>query len=198
MKEIEEIFLLKADVKMVKKLTVKSLDKKLHDMSEDELIHLIMNLYISNQFVEQSVNLKILGDTYGDQLLNTYKKKLNKTFNSRRGLSLENAQQVLLEFRNVCLNDCGRLYRELALYFAECATEFTMNYGDMSEDFYEALANAYNGATVAASNNKELYEMWKYRLKNILHNLEDVIWQIEDEIYEAYYSIPWALEENDE
>ena len=73
-----------------------------------------------------------------------------------------------------------------------------MNYGDMSEDFYEALANAYNGATVAASNNKELYEMWKYRLKNILHNLEDVIWQIEDEIYEAYYSIPWALEENDE
>ena len=94
---------------MVKKLTVKSLDKKLHDMSEDELIHLIMNLYISNQFVEQSVNLKILGDTYGDQLLNTYKKKLNKTFNSRRGLSLENAQQVLLKFRNVCLNDCGRL-----------------------------------------------------------------------------------------
>lgn len=182
---------------MVKKLTVKSLGKKLHDMSEDELIHLIMNLYISNQFVEQSVNLKILGDTYGDQLLNTYKKKLNKIFNSRRGLSLENAQQVLLEFRNVCLNDCGRLYGELALYFAECATEFTMTYGDMREDFYEALLNAYYDATVAASNNKELYEMWKYRLKNILHNLEDVIWQIEDEIYEAYYSIPWALEENE-
>ena len=195
---ITETILLKGDVKMVKKLTVKSLDKKLHDMSEDELIHLIMNLYISNQFVEQSVNLKILGDTYGNQLLNTYKKKLNKIFNSRRGLSLENAQQVLLEFRNVCLNDCGRLYGELALYFAECATEFTMNYGDMNDDFYEALLNAYYDATVAASNNKELYEMWKYRLKSILHNLEDVIWQIEDEIYEAYYSIPWALEENDE
>ena len=44
MKEIEEIFLLKADVKMVKKLTVKSLDKKLHDMSEDEIPALVANI----------------------------------------------------------------------------------------------------------------------------------------------------------
>jgi hypothetical protein len=35
-----------------------------------------------------------------------------------------------------------RFYGDLALYFAECATDFTMSYGDIDEDFYDALGDA--------------------------------------------------------
>ena len=54
---------------MSKKLTEKSLEKKLHNMGTEELIQIIMSLYRSNKSVEQGINLQIVGDTYGNELL---------------------------------------------------------------------------------------------------------------------------------
>ena len=34
-------------------------------------------------------------------------------------------------FADVCIGDNSRWYGDLALYFAECATDFTMSYGDI-------------------------------------------------------------------
>lgn len=51
---------------MSKKLTEKSLEKKLHNMGTEELIQIIMSLYRSNKSVEQSINLQIIGDAYHD------------------------------------------------------------------------------------------------------------------------------------
>ena len=45
-------------------------------------------------------------------------------------------------FADVCIGDNSRWYGDLALYFAECATDFTMSYGDIDEDFYDALGDA--------------------------------------------------------
>ena len=44
---------------MSKKLTEKSLEKKLHNMGTEELIQIIMSLYRSNKSVEQSINLQL-------------------------------------------------------------------------------------------------------------------------------------------
>lgn len=51
-----------------------------------------------------------------------------------------------------------RWYGDLALYFAECATDFTMGYGDIDEDFYDALGDAYHDAVVIASKEEQLYK----------------------------------------
>ena len=87
---------------MSKKLTEKSLEKKLHNMGTEELIQIIMSLYRSNKSVEQSINLQIIGDAYGNELLEKYKKRIYKIFNPsdivRMGFSIDTAQQVLAEF----------------------------------------------------------------------------------------------------
>ena len=54
---------------MSKKLTEKSLEKKLHNMGTEELIQIIMSLYRSNKSVEQSINLQIIGDAYHDAIV---------------------------------------------------------------------------------------------------------------------------------
>ena len=186
---------------MVKKLTEKSLEKKLYKMSIEELIQMIMSLYRSNKSVEQSINLQMLGDAYGNELLEKYKKRLYKIFNPsdivRTGFSLDNAQQILSEFADACVNDMGRWYGDLALYFAECATDFTMSFGDIDEDFYEALGDAYHDAVEAASENEELYKLWKDRLESVLHDLAGFGWGMGDYICEEYYSIPWIEEDNE-
>lgn len=52
------------------------------------------------------------------------------------GFSIDTAQQVLAEFADICVNDNGKWYGDLALYFAEFATDFTLGYGDIDEDSY--------------------------------------------------------------
>ncbi len=77
------------------------------------------------------------------------------------GFSIDTAQQVLAKFADICVNDNGKWYGDLALYFAECATDFTLGYGDIDEDFYEVLGDAYHEAIVAAGQDEELYKLWK-------------------------------------
>ena len=40
---------------------------------------------------------------------------------------------VLSDFSDICGD--SRWYGDLALYFAECATDFTMSYGDIAQNF---------------------------------------------------------------
>lgn len=186
---------------MPRKLTEKALKKKLQDMDQEALIQLVLDLYQSNKSVEQSINLRLVGEAYGNELLEKYKKKLRKVFDPsnviRAVFSPQKAQQILSEFAAVCANDSGRWYGDLALYFAECATDFTMDCGDMDEAFYDALTDAYHDAIVAASEHEELYELWKDRLEGIFHNFDGFGWGMGEDIAEEYYSLPW-LEDDEE
>lgn len=182
---------------MAKKLTEKSLVKKLNTMNQEELVKIISDLFKTNKSVEARLNLIILGDEYGSELLEKYKEQLYKIFNPsnivRTGFSLERAQMMLADFANIC--GSGRWYGDLALYFAECATDFTMSYGDINEKFYDTLGDAYHDAVAAASEDEELYKLWKDRLEYIYHEFSGFGWGMDDYITGEYYSIPW-IEEN--
>lgn len=184
---------------MAKKLTEKALIKKLDGMNLEELKKIIIDLYKCNKSVEEGMSLLLLGEEYGSILLEKYKKRMYKIFNPtdivRTGFSLESAQMVLSDFADVCVNDNGRWYGDLALYFAECATEFTMSYGDMEEDFYDALGDAYHDAVVIASEDKDLYKLWENRLEQILHEFSGFGWGMEDFIADEFCSIPWIKED---
>lgn len=183
---------------MAEKLTEKTLVKKLESLSKKELQDIIVNFYKTNKSVEAGLSFMILGEDYGNELLEKYKKQLYKIFNPsdivRTGFSLERAQMVLSDFACVCEGDDGRWYGDLALYFAECAMDFTMCYGGIDEDFYDALGDAYHDAVIIASGDKQLYQLWKNRLEMILHNASGIGWGMDDFIAGEYYSIPWVEE----
>lgn len=182
---------------MAKKLTEKALVKKLNTMNQEELVKIISDLFKTNKSVEARLNLLILGDEYGNELLEKYKKQLYKIFNPsnivRTGFSLDRAQMVLSDFADIC--DSGRWYGDLALYFAECATDFTMNYGDINEKFYDSLGDAYHDAVAVASEDEDLYKLWKDRLEYIYHEFSGFGWGMDDYITGEYYSIPWIEED---
>ena len=139
-------------------------------------------------------------DAYGNELLEKYKKRIYKIFNLSdivcMGFSIDTAQQVLAEFADIYVNDNGKWYGDLALYFAECATDFTLGYGDIDEDFYEVLGDAYHDAIVAAGQDEELYKLWKDRPESVLHDFVGFGWGMEEYICEEYYSLPWIQEDN--
>lgn len=181
----------------MKKLTEKALVKNLNTMNQEELVKIISDLFKTNKSVEAKLNLMILGDEYGSKLLEKYKKQLYKIFNPsnivRTGFSLERAQRVLSDFEDIC--GSGRWYGDLALYFAECATDFTMSYGDINEKFYDALGDAYHDAVATASEDEKLYKLWKDRLEYVYHEFSGFGWGMDIYITEEYYSIPWLEED---
>lgn len=128
-------------------------------------------------------------------LLEEYKKKLDKVFDFsycvRRGFSLDKAEHILFEFKTVC-PDHERWQGELALHYAELATDLAVTIVDMDDEFYDSLISAYEEATVAASDDQALFNAWKNRLKSIINNLidtcEDVAFSLED----SYINIPWV------
>ena len=178
---------------MAKKLTEKALVKKLNAMDKEELAALISDLFKTNKTVEARVSLLFLGEEYGNALLEKYKKQLYKIFFPsnivRTGFSLERARQILSEFADMCGD--GRWYGDFALYFAECATDFTMSYGDINEKFYDALGDAYHDAIAIAGEHEELYHLWKDRLEYIYHEFSGFGWGMDDYITEEYCSLPW-------
>lgn len=182
---------------MAKKLTEKALLKKLNTMDKEELVTIISDLYKTNKTAEARLNLLFLGEEYGNALLEKYKKQLYKIFNPsnivRTGFSLQKAQQILSDFADMCGD--GRWYGDLALYFAECATDFTMSYGDINEEFYDALGDAYRDAVTIARRDEEMYKLWKDRLEYIYHEFSGFGWGMDDFITEEYYSMPWVLED---
>ena len=182
---------------MAKKLTEKALLKKLNTMDKEELVTIISDLYKTNKTAEARLNLLFLGEEYGNALLEKYKKQLYKIFNPsnivRTGFSLEKAQQILSDFADMCGD--GRWYGDLALYFAECATDFTMSYGDINEEFYDALGDAYRDAVTIARRDEEMYKLWKNRLEYIYHEFSGFGWGMDDFITEEYYSLPWVEED---
>jgi len=182
---------------MAKKLTEKALLKKLNTMDKEELVTIISDLYKTNKTAEARLNLLFLGEEYGNALLEKYKKQLYKIFNPsnivRTGFSLEKAQQILSDFADMCGD--GRWYGDLALYFAECATDFTMSYGDINEEFYDALGDAYRDAVTIARRDEKMYKLWKDRLEYIYHEFSGFGWGMDDFITEEYYSMPWVLED---
>jgi hypothetical protein len=186
-------------MKMAKKMTEKALAKKLDKMEKEELTKLIIDLYKSNKTAEQAINLLLNGDDYGKELLDKYKNKLYKIFNPkdivRTGFSTKEAKNVLKEFSDVCAYNNGRWYGDLSLYYAECATEFTMCYGDIDDEFYDALGDSYHDAVVIAAGNKELYELWQERLEKVMDDMSDFGWGMDTYISDEYFSIPWVDEE---
>lgn len=98
---------------MPKKLTEKALKKKLQDMDRETLIQLVLDLYRSDKSVEQSINLRLVGEAYRD-------------------------------------------------------------------------------AVVAASEDEELYKLWKDRLEGVLHAFDGFGWGMGEYISDAYYLLPWV------
>lgn len=184
---------------MVKKLTKTQLEKKLLEMSREELAKIIVEQLSTNKALEEKLNLVIMGDAYGRTLLEKYKKQMYRIFNSsgavRTGSLLEKADRILDDFLSIC--GYGRWYGDLALYFAECATDFTMSYGDMNEKFYDSLAKAYEVAVNTACEDESLYKMWKKRIDYVYDELHDFAWGMDIIIPEIYYTLPWIEGESE-
>lgn len=74
---------------------------------------------------------------------------------------------------------------DLMLFYVECGTQFTCSYGDIDEDFYTELENAFEDLLIFLKENKEtnLLDTYKYRINALVKEADDCVgWGYPDQL----------------
>lgn len=117
-------------------MTLTELKKQLKTLSQAELIGLLCKVYKDSKQAQALIDVALCGDVAEQTLLPAYKKRVHDAFWGRQ-YSLKKARDAVLAFSRIAQN--AENAAELMLYHVECGVDFTCEYGDIDEPFYESV-----------------------------------------------------------
>ena len=173
----------------MKKLTGAALKKRLRECSQGELVDLVQRLYEAVPEASDFINVEYDDGGYADDLLQKAKKQVRHEFFPDRGFgrcSLSKAKDVIRSFGHVCKDPA--LYLDLQLYYVECGIEFTNEYGDIDERFYNSMESVYRNviATLINLEDEVLTSRFRNRLKAAVDDAKNTGWGFCDGLYDDY------------
>ena len=79
---------------------------------------------------------------------------------------------------------------ELMIYYVECGNKFTLDYGDINENFYDSLIEMYKKAVnLVYKIPKMKQEPFRKRLKKLLESADGIGWGYHDGLCDLYYEV---------
>ena len=162
-------------------------------MEHSELSELILGIYKTNDKVKEILNVKFVGEKYQEELLESYKEKMFAEFfpkNMRKIPSFKLAKAMITEFKSV---GNFEMVLDLMLYYVECGTDFTNQFGDIDGPFYDRLCTVY-GQFIDQLNLKEtedLYMKFKERIESLISSSSGIGWGYGDFIYDKSFELNW-------
>jgi len=172
------------------KATWSAVKSALSGSDREALLGLIKDLYglsaSNKQFVDTQLRL-------GLDPLAPYKKVVAECISpdvfsrSRKPIQIAKAKKAISDYQKAARDDRGEL--DLMIHFVECGNQFTLDYGDIDEDFYDALVNMYVRAVKLA---KALpfpeSRSFRDRLRALAVSSEPIGWGYHDSLCDAYRS----------
>jgi hypothetical protein len=124
-----------------------ALKRELQGLTKEQLVEQILDMYDKSKAVKEFYDF-YLNPKNEKSLVEKYKKIIYKEFNLKNpmvaGLKFSVAKRAIADFRSLQPSHEG--LADLMLYLPECACEFTANYGDMTQQFYDATCNNFHKA----------------------------------------------------
>jgi len=162
----------------------RDLKKELAEYDKKMLIGLISELYDKNKSVREYLDYFLKPDE--NEVLQTYKTKVNEAFYPRRGVgyNLAAGKKAISDFRK--LKPSADALIELMLYYSECGVQFTKDYGDINESFYLSIERAFRDSLGLIDNNK-LHNKFKDKAFKIYQNSENTGWGFNETLGDFYY-----------
>jgi AICAR transformylase/IMP cyclohydrolase PurH len=124
-----------------------ALKKELSNLSKEQLVEQILDLYDKNKSVKEFYNF-YLNPRNEKDLAAKYKKIIRKEFNVENPMrgteKFSVAKRAVSDFKD--LQPSPEALADVMLYLPESACELTYCYGDFSEQFYNAAYNNFKAA----------------------------------------------------
>jgi hypothetical protein len=124
-----------------------ALKRELQGLTKEQLVEQILDMYDKSKAVKEFYDF-YLNPKSERQLVEKYKKVVRGEFSLKdpmgAGLKFSVAKRAIADFRSLQPSHEG--LADLMLYLPECACEFTANYGDMTQQFYDTTCNNFHKA----------------------------------------------------
>jgi len=164
-----------------------ALKKHLQSLPKEQIIEQVLELYESYKPVKEyftfylNPNEEGMFEKYKTLIVNEFYPK-TKSFNPKTRFSV--AKKAIADFSK--LKPSPELIGDLMVTFVENACQFTFDFGDMWEQYYDSTATNFN-LTLKFLHKNKLLENFKLRMENCVKYAEPCGYGFADEIRDLYY-----------
>jgi len=125
-----------------------TLKKELQQLTKEQLVEQILDLYDKNKSVKKYYDF-YLNPKNEKELVEKCKKMIRKEFFANNAIGIGQlrfsvCKKIIAEFKE--LTPSPEALADVMLFLPECACEFTYDYGDMTEQYYNAAYNNFAAA----------------------------------------------------
>ena len=115
------------------------------DLNQKQLLKLVADLY---RFSKENQTFFHARFGVGDDPLSPYKKTIDECMYPdvyrNKPIEISKAKKAISSYSKAVGDPIGEI--ELMVFFVECGNNFTLNFGDIDEGFYDALNRMYRRA----------------------------------------------------
>ena len=154
-----------------------SVRAQLREWPQSALMALIKDLYDSSPANRDFLHARFQAEETGGAALETYRRKIIEQFFPSRGfgkLKLAEARKAIRDYRKAAGNAVGAI--ELMLTFVENGTEFTLQFGDIDEPFYNHLSSVLIEMVKLLCQDAELYPRFRERIVRLERDAGAIGW----------------------
>lgn len=157
--------------------------KELRKLDKEKLVELVIDLYKKNKSVKEFLDFYV--NPNEKELFLKYKDKVYEAFYPKRGdrFKLSDGKKAISDFKK--LEASKELLSELMLFYVETGVEFTNEFGDIDEPFYNSVASVYLNALKLMSK-ENILDKFADRAKKIVDDTSGIGWGFHDELGDIY------------
>jgi hypothetical protein len=165
-----------------------------------QLTGLIQDLFKHSRDNRDFLAARLLQDSLGEQVLAPYLKRIEAAFYGKKGwpakrLNLKDARSAIREYHRATSDPAGTL--ELMLVHVEAGTQFTREFGDIDEGFYDSLCTTLHEIKkLLAGEEGRLYGQVRARLAELAEQADGIGWGYGDYVVDVVDEI--AADNEDE
>ena len=158
------------------------------DMDHKQLLKLVADLYRFSKGNQTFLHARF---GVGDDPLAPYKKTIEDCMYpdiySNKPVKIAEAKKAISSYSKAVGDTLGEI--ELMVTFVECGNNFTVEFGDIDEGFYDALNRMYRRAIrKVLSLSEERRREYKARLEKIMTSSSGIGWGYHDMLSDDYYN----------
>ena len=165
------------------------IETSIEQFKKNQLVDLIRDLYRLSPENKDFFHTRF---STGEDSLPRYKKIIQNSIHpyleDHEPLEIEKANDAINRYSKAVDNPIGEA--ELRIFYVECGNNFTLSYGDIDEDYYDALLDMYEYAIeTVLETPPDTQKDFQERLKKIMESASHIGWGYGDGLADLYYEV---------
>ena len=156
-------------------------------LEKPEIIALLKDLFDHSIESRAFLSARFLAEGVPDAILDKYRKRIVEQFLPKRGegkLDLRSARRTIRDYRKATFDLAGTV--DLMLTYVESGTDFTNQFGDIGESFYNSLESVLDEMVglLTTPEGAALYPRFQDRVSRLARTASGIGWGYGDHVAE--------------